>query len=201
MAASAEYYQHLVEAFSDTESLTVLVVAGSSPETVAGVLDVDLTAPIGRDGAWDEEGTTAWALLDVPGGVLAVEPTGFGDPTCAALQRLSVGGAAAVVRHNVLAHLRFGCARDGELLFDDNEYMFVEDPDVVPTELRPLFDLVWTDLEDEDEDEDEFNGFDVGLAMGEQVTGIRLTADHVAELDRSEYFRAPSQVYVASLDD
>ena len=61
----------------------------------------------------------------------------------------------AVVRHNIQAHLRFGAARDGELVFDDDEYLYVEDPSSVPAELRPLFDLVWVDLDlDHDLDDD-----------------------------------------------
>ena len=136
--------------------------------------------------------------------MLAVETTGYGDPTLAALKALSgKDGAAAVVRHNVQAHLRFGCARNGELLFDDDEYMYVDDPDVVPRELRPLFDLAWDDLEgDEDDDDEGTDGFAVGLAMAEFVTGIELTSDSVTEVcTRQTFFLAPGLVYARALDE
>lgn len=199
MAATPEYYEQLIETFPDTESQTVLVVAGASRDRVALALDVDLSRML--EEGWDED-SAGWAILDVPGGALAIEGTGYGDPTRAALRVLSEnGGAAAVVRHNIQGHLRFGCARDGELLFDDDEYMYIEDPSVVPAELRPLFDLAWDDLEGEELDEDRADGFAVGLAMAELVTGIELTADQVAAAHESGYYAAPSLVYASSLDE
>lgn len=196
VAANPEYYEQLIDAFRDTESLTVLVVAGRSREEVAAELQVDVSAPLEQI-APDDTDFTGWALSDVPGGVLAVEVTGYGDPSTAALTAMSAGGrSAAVVRSNIQAHLRFGCARDGELLFDDDEYMYVDDISVVPAELRSLFDLAWDDLESDSDDE--ADGFIVGLAMAEAVTGVELTRGQVEAVMGSTYFQAPALLYVAS---
>jgi len=196
MSATPEYYAQVLGAFPDIEQLTVLVVAGSSRDQVAEILGADLAQTVDP---WDvdvTEGQTAWALLDVPSGVLAVERTGYGDPGLGALQQLSARGSAAVVRGNILAHLRFGCARDGVVLFDDDEYLYVEDPEVVPAELRPLFDLVWDDLESDPEDRpDGPDPFAVGLAMGELITGVVVTPEHAAAVAGSTFHPAPAMTY------
>ena len=197
VVATAEYYRELVEAFPDAESLTVLVVARATREEVATALSVDLGAPVADP--WEDEGSTGWAIGEVPGGVLAVEETGYGDPTRAALRTLSANGAAAVVRSNVQGHVRFGCATDGRLLFDDDEYMFIQDPGAVPAQLRPLFDLAWTDLDEGEGDGPD--GFVVGLAMAEAITGVELEPVHVAQVLDSGYFSAPTLVYASSLND
>jgi hypothetical protein len=201
VTATPEYYAQVIEAFPDTESLTVLVVAGASRDQVAAALSIDLSTPVDNDWS-DNVELAAWALLDIPGGVLAVERSGYGDPARAALRTLSDDGrAAAVVRSNVQAHLRFGCARDGELLFDDDEYMYTDDPDQVPAELRPLFDLAWDDLESDDDSDEDVDGFGVGLAMAELVTGVEVTAAQVAEVFQSGFVGGPSLVYASSLDE
>lgn len=120
MATSANYYDELVDAFGDPESLTLLVVAGATRDCVARALEVDLHEPVSHP--WDEKhdaGYAAWALVEIDGGVLGVEHTGYGDPTVAALREMaSHGHAAAVVRGNPQAELRVGCVRDDEVLFD-----------------------------------------------------------------------------------
>lgn len=190
MAATVDYYEQLIEAFPSTESLTVVIASGTSREEVAAALEVDLSDPVAIDPV-DDIDSTSWALLDVSGGVLAVEKSGYGDPASKTLQALSVGGrAAAVIRSNIDGNLRFGCARDGELLFDADEYETVEDPSVMPAELRPLFDLVWDDLEAEPRF-DAPGGFIVGLAMAESITAIEITVDQVATVFRTGFFKAP----------
>ena len=191
-----EYYTEVLEAFADTEALTVLTVAGASVSDVAVALGLELGQAVDPDEATDFESWTAWALLEVPGGVLAVEHSGFGDPTVSALAALSAGGgASALTRGNVLAHLRFGCARDGGLLFDDDEYMYIADPGVVPAELRPLFDLAWDDLSSETSDDEWVDPFAVGMAMAELVTGLEVTAAQVRAVLGSDYFRAATMHY------
>jgi Family of unknown function (DUF6461) len=204
MTATPEYYANVVEGFLDTESLTVLFAAGVSVAEVAAVLDVDLDTSKDLDDVFGDTQATAWALLDVPGGVVAVEPTGFGDPTRAALVELSRDGrASAVVRNNVLAHLRFGCARDGRLVFDDNEYMYVPDPAAAPEELRPLIDLVWQKIGDEDEEpgpeEEGPDGLPVALAMAETVTGVAVTSEDVEAIQNARYHPAPTLRYAREL--
>ncbi len=200
--ASLEYHEQLLDAFPDLESLTVLIVSGASRDQVATALGIDLKEPVGADHWVDNEVSTGWAALEVPGGVLAIETSGYGDPTNAALRALSDnGGTAAVVRSNIDGHVRFGSARDGELLFDDNEFMYVEDPSPVAAELRPLLDLVWEDPDCDELDVDEIpSPFAVGLAMAELVTGIELTADDVDAVHGSQFFKTPTLVYARSLE-
>lgn len=199
MVATLEYYTLIAEAFPDTDSLTVLVVAGRSRDEVAQALGVDLIAP--TDDPWDGEGeSTGWAMMNLPSGTLAIEPTGYGDPTNAALVDLSRDGrAAAVVRSNIQGHHRFGCARDGELLYDNDEYVYEENTAIVPAEIRSLFDQAWIDLDADDDDDDWIDPTAVGLAMAEVITGIELTAAQVVEVDADGFFPAPGLVYAKSL--
>ena len=64
MTATAEYYAQMGDTFGDTESLTVLVVAGANRGRVAAALGVDLSAPVEPP---DDVETTSWALVDIPG--------------------------------------------------------------------------------------------------------------------------------------
>ena len=141
MTGTAEYYQSVLEdSGTDSESLTWLVVTGTTREEVADALSVDLAAP---SESWVEDGA-AWSLAELPGGVLALEHSGYADPTNDSLVALLRGGrSVAVARSNVQAHERFGCARDGELVFDDDEFGFIDAPSTVPDVLRPLFDQNW----------------------------------------------------------
>ncbi|KQP66568.1 DUF6461 domain-containing protein [Nocardioides sp. Leaf285] len=212
MAATAEHYAEVLEEVGlDTEA-TFVVVTGATREEVAEVLGVDLGRRVALGDAFEED-HSAYALLEVAGGVLAAEPTGYADPSLEALRRLSAGGrTAAVARSNVQAHDRFGFARDGRVVLDADEYVFLEDPSTVPAELRPLFDQAWIDLDAEDPapavpaapvagaegEEDEGptgppDALAVALAMVEQVTGVALT---VADLDR---LQDVERYWVASL--
>jgi hypothetical protein len=176
MNERVEHYQQVIG--DDVVDGTILVVAGARIEEVRDVLLADAGVPEGEE--VDEEEQSGYVLIEVSGGVLAVEDTGYADPTVAALERLSAGGrAAAVVTWDIQAHQRFGCARDGVLLFDDPEYVYLkaDDRSRVPDELRPLFDLAWVDLTRDDDVEPELAPFVVGLAMAELVTGIALSAD------------------------
>ena len=181
MAATIEYYSELVD---ETEvDGTVLVVTGATIDEVADALEADRSGTLDLDrlARMDEPTHAAYAFVEVPGGILAVEDSGYADPPNAALVALSAGGrSVAVVRDNIQAHTRFGCARDGVLLFDADEYTFVEDRSGVPAELRPLFDRAWVDLEADDDEEGD-DPMTVALAMAELVTGIELTAEQLEE--------------------
>jgi hypothetical protein len=190
MTASIEYYEPLTESVNDES--TYLVVTGASRDEVAGILDVDLTNQVDEND--DGVDRTGWAFCEISGGILGVEPTGFGDPSLDALRRLSEGGrAVAVVRNNVLGHLRFGCARDGEILYDSTEFMYVDDLNDVPDEIRDLFALAWDDLAGNGDPD--VNGVAVAWAMAETVTGVAVTAKDVHGAEASGYFQAPSLVY------
>jgi hypothetical protein len=193
VAATVEFYEQVLSAFPDRESLTVLVAAGTTRDAVLAGVGADLSNP--AEDAWDfHTRSAAWAAIEVPGGVLAVELSGYGDPSLADLASLSKAGAAALVRCNIQAHHRFGAARAGELIFDDDEYIYLRDPDRIPAELRPLFDAAWVDL-DSDDDDERADPLATGLAMAEMVTGIELPEGQVAAIFDAEFFLAPSPRY------
>jgi hypothetical protein len=197
MATSTEQYLTVVAAFRNIESLTVLTVAGADREVAAVALDVDFSDEVGISGAWEGGDSTVWAIEEVPGGVLAFEPTGYGDPSLASLKALSEGGrAAAVVRSNVQARLRFGCSRDGQLLFDDGDFSYRPDGVGVPHDLLSLFDQVLRGREIEGYTENGRDGLSVGLAMAEVVTGIQLSVEQVRTIEHLRYYRAPTLVYM-----
>ncbi|KAA1419159.1 hypothetical protein F0U44_11955 [Nocardioides humilatus] len=186
MAATVEYYDDLIDSFGDSQSLTLLVVAGATRDCVAKALEVDLHEPVIHPWDADDEADFAsWALVEIDGGVIGVEYTGYADPTVDALRLMSRnGGAAAVVRSNVEAQLRFGCARDAEVLLDAGQDLHVDDPDQVPSELRPLFDRAHNDSD--------ADAFVVGLAMAEVVTGLELTSQEALLLASAQFFRGPT---------
>lgn len=204
MSERVEHYRQVLEDV-DTESLTILVVAGA---TVADVRS-EIAAESGlADGeVVEDHERSGYVFVEVDGGVLAMEYTGYADPTVAALARLSARGrSAAVVGSDIQAHDRFGCARDGVVLFDDPEYTYLDADDLsrVPDELRPLFDLAWVDLDSDDEDDDsDVIAFAVGLAMAEQVTGIALSADDLGrlwEVEPGEMLPVRTLAYAIELD-
>lgn len=205
MTASTDYYSDLFAEFFDLESITVLLVTGATPDEVAAALEVDTAAePTEWPESADEDiELSDYALVPIDGGVLAIELSGYADPSRTALRTLTRGGrSAAVVRSNIQAHVRFGCARDGEVVFDDDEFSFIDETDRVPAELRPLFDLAWVDLDAEEgpDDDDAAAPFLVGLAMTEVFTGLRLVADDLARVRTAGYRPAPSLRYVADLE-
>jgi hypothetical protein len=182
----------LEEAGIDGESLTWLVVTGATREEVAAALSVVLGTPTD---SWMEDGA-AWALAELPGGVLALEHSGYADPSNDSLVALSRDGrSVAVARSNIQAHERFGCARDGELVFDDDEWAFIDDPSRVPAELRPLFDTGWIDpAEEDDADDGGWDGVPVALAMCEVWTGLAFTSEDVRRVIESGYYAGPALV-------
>lgn len=177
MAASVEYYEDLLEGFMEDFEGTLLVVRGATTAEVAEVLGAITPEEVHEEDrdAFDPTWAT-YVFVQLADGVLAYEDAGYADPPSGALAAMSQGGrAGAVVRNNTQGHLRFGCARDGQLLFDDDEYMYADDRSGVPAEIRPLFDLAWVDLTEEDT----FgaDGAAVALAMAEVITGMRLTRE------------------------
>lgn len=112
----------------DGESLTVLLVAGATRAGVLQLLDAD---PQSNGQPWpdlDDENYSGYAAAEVQGGVIAIEHTGYADPSPRVLAALSeLGGTAAVARSNIQAHERFGCARDGVLVFDADEFVYVDE--------------------------------------------------------------------------
>lgn len=183
MAATVEYYDELIDAIVVPESYSFLVVAGASRDAVAHALDVDLHDPVAHP--WDDKGEVgyaAWALVEIDGGVLGIEYSGYGDPGVDALTSMTRGGAAAAVvrTDDEEQHLRFGCARDAVLLFDAPDFRAVVDAAQVPTELRPLL------AQGSDAD-----GLALALAMTEVVTGLELTPKQTMLFSTAQFFRGP----------
>lgn len=181
----------------DTESLTVLLVAGANWEDIAVALHVDLDAEPSDDDRRTESETSAYAFAEIVGGVLAIEHSGYADPSLDALRQITLnGGMAAVVRSNVQGRYRFGCARDGQVVFDENDYIFCENPGQVPSELRSLLDSVWVDLDaDDDEDDADLDPFVVGLAMAETYTGLRFRSGDIKRAAAAGFRPAPARLY------
>src|SRR5688572_28188084 len=131
MSATPEQYAAMLDdAGIDSESLTYLVAAGGTRESVASAMGIDLSSALDDASDLDPVQFSAYATTEVTGGVIAIEHSGYADPSPAALALMSADGrAAAVARSNIQAQERFGCARDGELVFDDDEFMYVDAED------------------------------------------------------------------------
>ena len=117
---------------------------------------------------------SAYSFLQVGDGVVAWEDTGFADPPKRLLAALSQGGVvSAVATDNIEAMTRFGYARDGDIVFDNYEYAFVDDLAEIPLEVRDLATLAWDDLDGPMVETADW--FRVAMAMSEKVTGVRAT--------------------------
>lgn len=151
----------------------------ASPMTVEGakaiLLGPDPEVAGKRDFVSSER--SAYAFLQVGDGVVAHEDTGFADPPRRLLAALSRnGGTAAVATDNIEVMTRFGYARDGEIVFDDYEYAFVDDLGEIPAEVRDLARLAWVDYKGPPMVETA-DWFSIATAMSEKVTGVRATSD------------------------
>lgn len=144
----------------------VRLLFGPDPETVDDLTDDRIMS-----------GTiSAYTVVQAGDGVVAYEDTGFADPPRRLLAALSQGGGtSAVVTDNIDAMTRFGYARDGQVVFDEPEYAFVEDLDEIPAEVRDLARLAWEDLDGPQAATADWSA--VGLAMAEKVTGVRASRD------------------------
>ena len=66
VTASVEFYEQVLSAFPDTESLTVVLASGVTREAVLEALAADVSNP--AEDAWDiDEESTAWAAIEVSG--------------------------------------------------------------------------------------------------------------------------------------
>lgn len=191
-------YEALFEdAGIDRESLTVLLVRGGTRAEVLQLLGAEARSNGEPYPDLEDDDYSGYALAEVDGGVVAFEHTGYADPSPRVLGALSaLAGAAAVTRDNIMAHERFGCARDGVVLFDADEFRYTEEREKasVPHELRPLFDSAWASL-DSDSDDDGDLGF-VGYAMAAVHTGVVVTADDLIRAMREGYHRVRTLTYL-----
>jgi len=184
----------------DSESMTYLVVAGGTRETVLSALGADMDHVVADLSDVDFENFSAYAVAEVEGGVIAIERSGYADPSTHALGLMSAGGgAAAVARSNIQAHERFGCARDGVLIFDDNEFTFIdrEKRAKLPLELVAVFDSAWVDLdEDEDDVDADLAGLFTAMAMVTVFTGVSATAQDLQRAQDGGYYRVRTFTYL-----
>lgn len=196
-----DYETLLAGAPIDSESVTYLLVAGASVAEVASALDADVSVPgfdlWGEGRSLDDE-ESAYAFAQLAGGVIAMEPLGYADPSTATLRALSGSGrTAAVARANIQGHYRFGYARDGELVFDADEYVYLDGLDEIPEEVRALAAHAWDHLDDES-DKDDVDPLAVALEMCVQVTGLTVTADDLTRAAERGFHRVRTLAY---LDD
>jgi hypothetical protein len=189
------HYEAMFEAAGiDGESLTVLLVRGGRRADVLRLLGAD-AEPNGEPYP-DLENVdySGYALAEVGGGVVAFEHTGYADPSPRVLAALSsLGGAAAVTRSNIQAHERFGCARDGRVVFDADEFMYVdeEQKEFVPPELRAMFDSARVGLDANDEGG---SGF-IGYTMAAIHTGVVVTVEDLIRAMHPGYHRVRTLTY------
>ncbi|MFS3129085.1 hypothetical protein ACLM5J_11855 [Nocardioides sp. Bht2] len=179
------------------DSVSVLVVRGARPRQVAKILGADLSRTVHPDEVdLLPEERTVWSFRRIDGGVLAVELTGYGDPTRSALAKLSaIGGSAAVVRDDIDAITRFAAATDGALVFDGDEYAFVDDPALYPDHLRSIASRAWVDLSKPLTDTEE-DPFTVGLELITAHTGLTFGMAEIESTAERSGFSAPTLVYI-----
>src|SRR6476661_2173942 len=172
-----QYADMFEDAGIDDESLTVLLVRGGTKAEVVRILGADATASTDEFPDLDDEDWSAYALAEVA----------------------TLGGAAAVARSNIQGHERFGCARDGVVLFDADEFMYVDagDKEAVPAELRPMFDSAWVDLSAEDDADTDVSGY-VAFAMAVAHTGVVVTGDDLSRAVQEGYHRVRNLSYLDS---
>lgn len=163
---SADDYAWLEDSFLG-EAACVTAVVGKSRESVLEDFGANVQVAVSIEDAYGN----SVSVVDVPGGVLAIEYNGFQGAQEEVLEALSGNGPASSMFWNVNDDNAFSCARDGQLLATVDMYD-AEDPDEVdlPPDLQALFEL------GADEDADLHA---LGLAMIEQFTGIKITPIHV----------------------
>lgn len=166
--------------FDDLDWLDETTLGEALCLTVArGVTVAEALAAFGADAAdsapLDDLYGDGVALIEIPDGVLALEPNGYLGAQAEVLAALSASGTAACMYWNVNYDTSLSWARDGELIasFDllDED---ADDRQALPADLLPLAALA------DDEDEDPRR---IGLALVERLTGVTLTADAITSVE------------------
>ena len=83
------YASLLEESGLDGESLTVVLVGGTHLAAASRALGLDLDQPFDDQENLDEEEWSVYGLVEVDGGVVAIEHTGYADPSLDTLALLS----------------------------------------------------------------------------------------------------------------
>ena len=160
----------------------VTVSTTATREELAAAFGADLTAtPISADSVDAENFDRApVAFLSSAGCQVAIEVNGFRGSEADVLEAVSSVGRAASAFWNVEDEVRFACAEDGEVLYDE-EFAY-DGTEGLPDALVALVDLVAVDPDSDDEpseDEPALNA--VALALLETYTGVELTPEDVTE--------------------
>jgi hypothetical protein len=149
-----------------SEAGCITLVAGASVKKVLKAFGADADERIAVSQVLDDA-QTAVSLIEVDGGVIAVEFNGFQGSRPEVLQVAARPGKAASMFWNVNGHEHFGCAQRGKLLAT-YDLVLGDDRDGFPKALLPVLELA----------EDEATDLTaLGVAMAEQFTGITVTKD------------------------
>jgi hypothetical protein len=179
---SAQDYAWIEDVFDDAACVTVVV--GLDTHEVLRAFGADPSASVSiadaSEAAYDEDaaGDDLYVCLQtIPGAVLAVEFNGYQGSLEEVLAAASAGGKAASMFWNVEDDNAFSCAAGGRVLASVDMYD-AEDPESVqlPSELVALFTPA---------NSDGAGLHATGLAMVEQFTGVQVTREHIASLDRA----------------
>jgi hypothetical protein len=164
----------------------VTVSTTAARDQLAAAFGADLSAtPVAGDTAALDDGDRApVGFLSSSGCEVAIEVNGFRGSETDVLEEVSTGGRAASAFWNVEDEVRFACAEDGELLYDE-EFTY-DGTEGLPDELVALVGLVAVDLDavdldNDDAPEDGPAANAVALVMLETYTGVELTPGDVTE--------------------
>jgi hypothetical protein len=122
----------------------VTVATGVTREQFVNAFGVDLASPESRENSPrrsdDEDAPALISFTEVAGCLVAVEVNGFTGSETDVLEATSIQGRAASAFWNADDHVRFACARDGEVLYDDELVHHGEgdDTDRLPAELAQI---------------------------------------------------------------
>jgi hypothetical protein len=122
----------------------VTVAAGVTREQFVNAFGVDLASPQSRENSRgpsdDEDAPALISFTEVAGCLVAVEVDGLTGSETDVLEATSIRGRAASAFWNADDHVRFACARDGEVLYDGElvHHGDDEDTDRLPAELAPI---------------------------------------------------------------
>jgi hypothetical protein len=140
----------------------VTVVTGATASHVLKAFGARTDHTHTVDDAFLLEGHAAVCVVDVPGGVVAVEINGYQGSRAEVLGPASRRGKAASIFWNVNYVVQFTCARRGRTLAMTDLGLPVE-ADELPRSLRPLLSLT---------ESDDADLVAVGMAMVDRFTGL-----------------------------
>jgi hypothetical protein len=148
------------------EAGCITLVADSSIKKVLKAFGADAEQRIPVADVLDDA-QTAVSVIEVDGGVIAVEFNGFQGSRPEVLKEVARPGKAASMFWNVNGHERFGCAQRGKVL-TTYDLVLGDDRDQFPKQLIVLLELAENDTTDLTA---------LGVAMAEQFTGLAVTKD------------------------